>query len=111
MVKLDRSIPLLEETLAFQKKVLGEHHHDTLHTMAILGVNYGTLVSWTSRVTPREALGKCKQNLRTEHPTTLFCMDNLGRAYMASGGGTRACGCLRKQSTCTRTGTVPGHHT
>jgi hypothetical protein len=40
MNQLDKSIPLLEQTLAVQWKKLGELHPNTLGTLAFLGVNY-----------------------------------------------------------------------
>ncbi len=89
--KLDKSIPLFEETLRLYRRVCGENDPGTLAAMADLGRNYlddGRL----DKAIPllEQSLAKCKENLPPEHPTRLSTMINRAHAYLNVGHPEKA---------------------
>jgi tetratricopeptide (TPR) repeat protein len=89
--KLDRALPLWEETLALSKSMLGPDHPSTLSSMANLANAYLD-TDRLDRALPllEGALALMKSKLGPDHPETLRSMNNLAGGYEAAGKLDRA---------------------
>jgi tetratricopeptide (TPR) repeat protein len=89
--KLERALPLLEETLPLMKAILGADHPDTLMSMNNLAQGYKA-ASKLDRALPllEETLRLRKARLGVDHPQTLLSMNNLALGYQAAGKLDRA---------------------
>jgi serine/threonine protein kinase len=89
--KLDRALPLLEETLALQKSKLGPDHQNTLSSMNNLASGYRDAGKLERALRLfEETLALRKSNVGPDHPDTLTSMGNLAGGYMAAGKLDRA---------------------
>ena len=84
--RLDRALPLYEETLALKKVKLGPDHPETLATMSNLGRGY-QYAGQLDRALPllEETLALQKARLGPDHPDTLDTMNNLATSYQDAG--------------------------
>jgi lipopolysaccharide biosynthesis regulator YciM len=89
--RLDRAIPLHEQTLELRKSKLGADHPDTLVSMNNLAVAYQD-AGRLDRAIPllEQTLELRKSKLGADHPDTLTSMNNLATAYQAAGRLDRA---------------------
>ncbi len=89
--KLDRAVPLMEETLALSKTMLGPDHPATLTRMGNLAGCYQA-AGKLDRALPlfEEALTLMKSKLGPDHPDTLTSMNNLAAGYGDAGRLDRA---------------------
>ena len=80
--KLDKALPLFEETLALQKAKLGPDHPDTLLSMNNLAGGYLT-AGKLDKALPllEETLALQRAKLGPDHPDTLTSMGNLAGGY------------------------------
>ena len=84
--KLDRALPILEETLALHKSHLGPDHPNTLGSMNNLATCYrmsGKLDSALPLL--EEMLPLVKSKLGRDHTHTLITMNNLASCYEGTG--------------------------
>ena len=90
--KLDKALPLFEETLALQKTKLGPDHPDTLTSMGNLALGY-QVAGKLDKALPlfEETLALMKTKLGPDHPDTLTSMGNLAGATGTPGSWTRPC--------------------
>ena len=76
--KLDKALPLFEETLALQKTKLGPDHPDTLTSMNNLAAGYRAAGKLDMALPLfEETLALQKTKLGPDHPDTLTSMNNL----------------------------------
>jgi tetratricopeptide (TPR) repeat protein len=96
--RLDRSVPLFEETFALCQKVFGSDHQFTLATMADLGKNYTDdgQVDRAVRLL-EDALGRCRATLQPGHRLRLVSHYNLAGAYVANGQVDQAISLLEEE--------------
>ena len=106
--KLDKALPLLEETLALRKSKLGPDHPDTLISMNNLATGYRA-AGKLDKALPlfEETLALRKSRLGPDHPDTLFSMDNLAEGYGPPGSWTRPCRSWRRRWPCGSPGSAP----
>ncbi|KAE9389894.1 TPR-like protein [Gymnopus androsaceus JB14] len=84
--ELEAAAKLGEKVLPLRKQVLGEHHPDTLTSMADLAWTYHVYGKFeAAEKLEEEVLPLCKQVLREHHPDTLSAMANLAATYWALG--------------------------
>ena len=91
MKRLDRSIPLFEESLKLQTTKLGESHPDTLRTMANLGVNYAD----AGRMAEAISLLEAALNSRGERGSPEWVRTSLLEAYFVAGQTEKALALIR----------------
>jgi eukaryotic-like serine/threonine-protein kinase len=84
--KLDRALPLLEETLQLRKAKLGVDHADTLQSIDNLATGYQA-AGKLDQALPlyEETFRLYKAKLGADHPETLQSMSNLAVGYRALG--------------------------
>ncbi|MFC4529227.1 FxSxx-COOH system tetratricopeptide repeat protein [Sphaerisporangium dianthi] len=91
LADLRRAIPLCEQTLAEQKRALGEEHPDTLNSRSNLAYAYQAAGNLKRAIPLHErTLTVRKRVLGDEHPHTLNSRNNLAYAYQAAGNLERA---------------------
>ena len=89
--KLDRALPLYEETVALMKTKLGPCHPDTLKSMASLAAGYWSMKRLDKSVRRfKEVLTLLEKKLGRDHPDTLITVANLGVNYKDAGRLTEA---------------------
>jgi tetratricopeptide (TPR) repeat protein len=89
--KLDRALPLLEETLKLRKAKLGPDHPDTLRSMGNLAAGYGSARQLDKSVPLfEETLKLQERKLGRQHPDTLRTVANLGVNYKDAGRAQEA---------------------
>jgi lipopolysaccharide biosynthesis regulator YciM len=76
--KYDPALPLYEECLAKRKRILGDDHPDTLHSLNNLANLFRNMGEY-DRALPlyKECLAKRKRILGNDHPDTLSSLNNL----------------------------------
>jgi tetratricopeptide (TPR) repeat protein len=95
--KVDRAVPLYEETLKHQKAKLGPEHPDTLRSMNNLAMAYRATGKVDLAVPLyEETLKLQKAKSGPEHPDTLTTMGNLGKAYCVANQGEKAAAVLKE---------------
>ena len=95
--KMDRALPLLEETLRLMTAKLGVDHPDTLSSMNNLAVGYEA-AGKMDRALPllEETLRLRTAKAGVDHPHTLSSMNNLAEGYRAVGKMDRAMSLLEE---------------
>ncbi len=84
--KLDKALPLFEETLALRKSKLGPDHPDTLASMNNLAAAYWSMKRLDKSVPLFETvLTLQEKKLGRDHPDTLMTVANLGVNYKDAG--------------------------
>ena len=101
--KLDRALPVLEETLALLKSKLGPDHPGILTSMSILASGYDKAGKLDRALPLWEATrALMKSKLGPDHPTTLGSMNNLAECYRRAGKLDRALPLMEETLTLAR---------
>jgi serine/threonine protein kinase/tetratricopeptide (TPR) repeat protein len=108
--RLDKGLPLLEETLQLMKAKLGPDHPDTLQSMNNLATGYHD-AGRLDQALPlyEETLKLNKAKLGQNHPDTLTSMNNLASAYQAAGQLDKALPLLEETLRLTKAKLGPDH--
>ena len=96
--KLDKALPLFEETLTLRKAKLGPDHPDTLitHEQPRGGLP-GRRQAGRGPAAVRGDAGPEKAKLGPDHPDTLTSMNNLAGRTRPPASWTRPCRCSRRR--------------
>jgi tetratricopeptide (TPR) repeat protein len=87
----DRALPMFEECLAKNKRVLGEDHPNTLASLTCLAILFSSKGDY-DRALPmfEECLAKNKRVFGEDHPHTLSSLNHLANLFSAKGDHGRA---------------------
>jgi len=98
--RLDKSIPLFEETLRQQRAKLGDDHPDTIQTAFNLAVNYRDDRRLDEAIALFDDwLARCRTKLGADHPGTLYGLTGLVEALSRAKQFARAAVACRELVT------------
>ncbi len=107
--RLDKALPLFEQTLERMKAKLGLEHPDTLATMNNLAVTYRDSGDVNNALRMFEQSLELKLAIGPEHPDTFTTMNNLAVVHQSAGDSAKALPLFEQALERSRAMLGPGH--
>ena len=85
------------QALKVRRKIFGREHHDTLDSMAMVGLAYNLRGQWdAAEEIEVQVMETSKKKLGAYHPSTLTSMNNLAFTWKGQGRDAEAVGLMRE---------------